>query len=482
MLEMGSTLSSSPSSRVVAATTTTIKKTIEIAQNNKQYIIRDGLRFVIPYWLDFSTGCRDRWIRRKVFEVYRSEFPYFSEQYLKKAFELGRLKQNNKVIHDLDTVMEKNKSITHRVHFHEKPIYNRNINILYDEKDLLVVDKPPSFPIHPCGRYRKNSLTFILEEAGYNNLHTVHRLDHSTSGVLMIARDKKVAQSIVNMINTRENTIGKYYLSIVKGNFGKENLTTSGFYEEAQVVQCDTKVYCKDHKKGIWSASDELGTFDALTFYCPIAYNKEENISLVMCKPITGRTHQIRIHLEALGFPISNDFFYNREFVKEMEMKEKPNEAPASNTILSCNSEQNTLKRKDIDITDNNETKENCLQQAKKKQKCENVNEENTATGKRKTTGKKFEDEESKVQEYEDVCVNCNPFYSAMQPFEENTPLCIFLHSWRYELTDEWTFETPVPSWVFEKFPAIDSRNEESLRQKLIRIKDIMTQTSSTKD
>ncbi|KAG2388718.1 hypothetical protein C9374_000157 [Naegleria lovaniensis] len=466
--EMGTTLSSSH--------TSTVQKTIELAQSKQQYIIRDGLRFVIPYWLDFSTGCRDRWVGRKVFEVYRSEFPYFSEQYLKKAFELGRFKQNNKIIHDIDTIMEKNKSITHRVHFHEKPIYNRNINILYDEKDLLVVDKPPSFPIHPCGRYRKNSLTFILEEAGYNSLHTVHRLDHSTSGVLMIARDKKVAQSIVNMINTRENTIGKYYLAIVKGKFGKE--TTNGFFEEMQVVSCDTKVYCKDHKKGIWSANNELGTFDALTFYCPIAYNKEENISLVMCKPVTGRTHQIRIHLEYLGFPISNDFFYNQEFVTKM--KEKKETKNQTSTLNTFNSEANTMKRKEIG---SNETS-SCSPKSKKQKyrgsdEEEKTSECNTTSTKRKSTGKKF-DEESKVQEYEEICVNCNPLYSVKQSeeLEESIPLCIYLHSWRYELTDEWTFETPIPSWVFEKF---GSKEELTLRNKLRDVKEILANQAQRK-
>jgi len=425
--------------------------TIQLVRNGKEYVFQNGLRHVIPYWLDFSTGCRDRWVGQKVFDIYRKEFPYFSEAYLKKAFELGRLKQGNQYIHDVETMMDKNKTITHSVHFHEKPIFDRDIQILHDEPDLLVVDKPPSFPVHPCGRYKKNSLTYILEENGYENLHAVHRLDHSTSGVLLIGRTKEAAQKIMNIIKTKD-TIGKYYLAITSGNWlGTE--CDSGYLKE-NFTQCDSRVYCENHKKGIWRADDEKGTQEALTFFSGIAYNKEKNISLVMCKPITGRTHQIRIHLEKLGKPIENDFFYNAEFVKQLERGEIAQPILESvgttiqQTLAETSSNQVTNKQDDKLPTPADQTDTDSDPPKKKKK---------NAPGKLNTNPKQ-------VQLYEHVCINCNADYqddTVHSNEDETTPMCIYLHSWRYELSETWTFQTAIPEWVITNFPFLSQTELE---------------------
>src|SRR3989338_7022420 len=84
-----------------------VKKTIELTKGNQQYLIKNGLRHAIPYWLDFQTGCRDRWVGKKVLDVYRQEFPYFSEQYLMKAFEIGRFKINNETLTNLEEEWDK---------------------------------------------------------------------------------------------------------------------------------------------------------------------------------------------------------------------------------------------------------------------------------------------------------------------------------------------------------------------------------------
>ena len=66
------------------------------------------------------------------------------------------------------------------------------MKIIYEDENMLVVDKPPSVPVHPCGRYRLNSVALILEkENGFKDLHTLHRLDRLTSGVLMFAKTKE---------------------------------------------------------------------------------------------------------------------------------------------------------------------------------------------------------------------------------------------------------------------------------------------------
>ncbi|EFC40809.1 predicted protein [Naegleria gruberi] len=433
-----------------------VKKTIELARG-KQYLVRNGLRHAIPYFLDFQTGCRDRWVDKKVLDVYRAEFPYFSEQYLMKAFELGRFKINNENLNNLEEKWDKSKTIAHRVHFHEKPIFDRNIPILYDESDLLVVDKPASFPIHPCGRYRKNSLTYILEENGYGTLHVVHRLDHSTSGVLVLAKNKKVSGEIVEMIKTREKAIGKYYLAVVKGKW-KGEYEVSGLVKDLNnsFVKCEKKVYCKNHKNGTWSADDELGTFEAITLFSGIVYNKEKDISLIMCKPITGRTHQIRIHLESIGNPIINDFFYNEQFIKELEVQKKTLEeswrVDFSNHQLESTS--------DISLENSESSTDTSIPTEENPHKRKETSEKNAPKSKKPKPGpfKRSHtnirpEEETFLQPFETVCISCNAEYTSKNIEEDDTvPLSIHLHSWRYELSDKWTFETAIPEWISEEF------------------------------
>jgi 23S rRNA-/tRNA-specific pseudouridylate synthase len=89
----------------------------------------------------------------------------------------------------LDAVVKDNDVICHRVHRHEPPVTATPIEILVSNDDIVVVNKPSSIPVHPCGRYRHNSVVFLLgREHGLKNLHTVHRIDRLTSGILMFAK------------------------------------------------------------------------------------------------------------------------------------------------------------------------------------------------------------------------------------------------------------------------------------------------------
>lgn len=79
------------------------------------------------------------------------------------------------------------------------------LEVLVDDGDVVVVDKPASLPVHPCGRYRHNTVIFILgKEKGLSGLHTVHRLDRLTSGVLLFARTLEVSKKLDEMVRERQ--------------------------------------------------------------------------------------------------------------------------------------------------------------------------------------------------------------------------------------------------------------------------------------
>jgi RluA family pseudouridine synthase len=147
--------------------------------------------------------------------------------------------------------------------------------------------------MHPGGRYNKNSLIAILEEQGYENLRIVHRLDAVTSGLVLIARNKSFAQKA--MICFSESKVKKTYFARVSANPDADTITIytpirrkNGFVFESG--------------RGLPHAKKAITHFEVVKLSADSA--------IVKCQPKTGRTHQIRLHLEQWGHPIIDDPIY----------------------------------------------------------------------------------------------------------------------------------------------------------------------------
>ena len=118
----------------------------------------------------------------------------------------------------IDYVVQNNDFISHKVHRHELPVTGQRVRVIHEDDEVVVVDKPPSIPVHPCGRYRHNSILFILaKEEGFKSLHTVHRLDRLTSGLLMFGRNPRKAREMEQQIRNR--LVLKEYVCRVDGEF-----------------------------------------------------------------------------------------------------------------------------------------------------------------------------------------------------------------------------------------------------------------------
>ncbi|XP_070067655.1 pseudouridylate synthase RPUSD2 isoform X3 [Drosophila takahashii] len=164
------------------------------------------------------------------------------------------------------------------------------------DKDIVVVNKPASIPVHPCGRYRHNTVVFILaKEHNLKNLRTIHRLDRLTSGLLLFGRTAEKARALELQIRTRQ--VQKEYVCRVEGRFPDG------------IVECNEKIDVVSYKIGVCKVSPKGK--DCKTTFQKIGEVGDE--SIVLCKPLTGRMHQIRVHLQFLGYPISNDPLYNHE-------------------------------------------------------------------------------------------------------------------------------------------------------------------------
>lgn len=137
------------------------------------------------------------------------------------------------------------------------------------------------------------------EREGKLNPLPCNRLDRLTSGLMFVAKTREMAESMVVQMKTR--VIRKQYVCRVKGEFPDEEVTV-----DQPILSISPK-----HALNMVKADGK----HALTKFKKLGYNKEKDYSIVMAYPMTGRTHQIRVHLQFLGHPITNDPIYSNRRV-----------------------------------------------------------------------------------------------------------------------------------------------------------------------
>ncbi|XP_073941386.1 pseudouridylate synthase RPUSD2-like isoform X1 [Choristoneura fumiferana] len=263
--------------------------------NETSYYIENGLRKVYPYYFTFTTFTKGRWVGEKILDVFAREFRAHPAAEYERCIRAGTLTVNYERV-DPDYRLKHNDLLANVVHRHEVPVTSQPITLVHIDEDIVVVNKPASIPVHPCGRYRHNTVVFILaKEYNLKNLRTIHRLDRLTSGLLLFGRSPKKARQMEHQIRNRQ--VLKEYVCRVDGEFPEEEIEC---LEAIEVVSYKIGV-CKVSAKGK----------DCSTVFKRLGYNPSSNTSVVLCKPKTGRMHQIRVHLQYLGFPVVNDPLYN---------------------------------------------------------------------------------------------------------------------------------------------------------------------------
>ncbi len=162
-------------------------------------------------------------------------------------------------------------------------------------EDFAVFDKPSPLMVHPISKNTKYSL---LDEVRYHfgqNANLIHRIDAETSGLVLVGKNKKSEKELKDMFE--EKKYKKSYLALVQGKVKKDIKIDKKITKEAKNIGVRMKVSQDEGK-------------DSLTFIKPISYNKQKDISLIEAIPITGRQHQIRVHLYSIGHTIIGDPIY----------------------------------------------------------------------------------------------------------------------------------------------------------------------------
>ena len=236
----------------------------------------------------------DRWFKRKISKVPQS--------LIEKNLRKGNITVNGKKEKSSYKLQNKDIVTLHNLNFTSSKTNKINIKYIATKKDLekstsifiennenfAVINKPAGIAVQPGTKSRKNILDILRYTKEFNGLdpYTVHRIDKETTGILIVAKNRKYAQLFTSMFRLRK--INKIYLCIVKGEMDKSNGTLNDI------------LYYYEGEKKIKNI--------AITNYKVIDTNS--SYSLLQLNPETGRKHQLRKQLLIHGKPILGDSKY----------------------------------------------------------------------------------------------------------------------------------------------------------------------------
>jgi UPF0176 protein len=193
-----------------------------------------------------------------------------------------------------DRIVRAGERYMHRIPATVEPDVNLDVKLMYEDEVLVVLDKPAPLPMHPAGRFNRNTLQHLLETAYKpQKPRPAHRLDANTTGVLLVARTRHFAGKLQPLFAAGQ--VRKRYLVRVEGH-----PTTDRFI-------CDAPIGATSEEAGTRRIAED-GLAARTEF--EVLERCADGSSLLLATPVTGRTNQIRIHCAHLGHPVQGDQAY----------------------------------------------------------------------------------------------------------------------------------------------------------------------------
>lgn len=254
-----------------------------------------ALRFTVP---------RDQ-IGRELLDFLQVRFPYFPPGGWHDRLVRGRVTLNDAPTPP-DTPLQLGDRIAYMDWDIPEPEVNTAYTIVHRDAQLIAINKPAGLPSHPGGRYLHNCLTALLRrDLALTDPILVNRLDRETSGLMLVALDRRSAKLLQQQFARRQ--VAKRYIAIVEGVFPNA-VAADGFMvrdTDSPIRKRRRFLPAADAPPGL---SDQPDVDTALTYFTSL--RTDGTLSEIEARPATGRTHQIRATLLALGFPVVGDKLY----------------------------------------------------------------------------------------------------------------------------------------------------------------------------
>ena len=270
----------------------------------------------------------------------KNKFPQFSRSQIQKLISGKNITINNSEIKSSTEIKYNDKIKISIPNIDKAPLIASEIKleIIYQNSELIVINKPHGIVVHPSKGHSNDTVINALlgmdikfeTILGQKKPLLVHRLDKDTSGLLLVAKNEKTYNYLTEIQKKRK--IKKHYFAVISGVPDKKHATIDASISRNKSHRKKMSVNSKGRK--------------SLTTYKVIKSNN--NMSLIELELHTGRTHQIRVHMQALGHPIIGDELYgkkskliNRQLLHAYKLEFKDNK---NNEILVQNEPEKDMK------------------------------------------------------------------------------------------------------------------------------------------
>lgn len=231
--------------------------------------------------------------------------PNVSRSKIKAATVAGCILVNEKAVKQnyrvkpLDNIVVMLPEPPHEFEIRPEPM---DLNIVYEDDEVIVIDKPAGLVVHPAvGNWTGTLVNGLLAHLGYVPF-LCHRIDKDTSGLLLVAKTEEAQAMLAKQFF--DHTIERFYKALVWGDFSEDDGTIEGNIGRSQQ---DRRVMCiYPYEEGV--PEEEQRGKHAITHWHVL--ERFGYVTLVECRLETGRTHQIRVHMRSIGHPLFNDATY----------------------------------------------------------------------------------------------------------------------------------------------------------------------------
>ncbi|GLI65020.1 hypothetical protein VaNZ11_008390 [Volvox africanus] len=336
------------------------------APRPEDYVFVEGLRLVKPYYFDFKCFVKKRQDGKPLMQLMAEEFPMLSEEYYRRAVATGRLRveasssfpnlgmgaggarvgkgrggnrgtTGGGAAWNPERPLRAGMCVRHFIHRHEPPVLAGEMQVLGITDDFVAVNKLACLPVHTVGQYRKNTVMGVVQAMRPDlcPLFPTYRLDKPVSGVLLLARSSEVAGRMRVLLE--ERGCSKAYVARVQGVFPDTDAAGGPLVVDVPLAWDAKSNHAMPVPPGAAAAVEaaatggpamlppvpgappltpELvaGAKHAETHFRRLSVAPDGLTSVVQAVPKTGRTHQIRVHLQYLGHPIANDTQYGGSY------------------------------------------------------------------------------------------------------------------------------------------------------------------------